>query len=288
MEVGKAPPGGVVFFYPNGKVQFDLFSQIWYDIRKILEGGASVEAFTMEIADLAVGVKPLFQSTKEYCRPYLTDKEPELTVQITGEDLAYEQEMLDREAAENGLKRRKFTDPFLERTSIQRQVADYLVGRNTLLLHGSTVAVDGNAYLFTAPCGTGKSTHTRLWRELFGERAVMVNDDKPFLQITAAEVLAYGSPWSGKHGLANNVCVPLKGICLLHRGTENVIRQAEKQDLAETLCKQVHLPENEVLATKVLALVDTLAERIPLWEMACNKELEAAKVAYAAMNRQGK
>ena len=247
-----------------------------------------MEAFTMEIAGLAVCVKPLFQSTKEYCRPYLSEKTPELTVQITGEDLAYEQEMLDREAVENGLKRRKFTDPFLERTSIQRQVADYLVGRNTLLLHGSTVAVDGNAYLFTAPCGTGKSTHTRLWRELFGERAVMVNDDKPFLQITSAEVLAYGSPWSGKHGLANNVCVPLKGICLLHRGTENVIHQAEKQDLAATLCKQVHLPENEVLATKVLALVDTLAERVPLWEMACNKELEAAKIAYAAMNRQGK
>ena len=64
--------------------------------------------------------------------------------------------------------------------------------------------------------------------------------------------------------------------------------QAEKRSITEMLCKQVHLPENEVLAAKVLALVDTLAERVPLWEMACNKELEAAKVAYAAMNRDGK
>ena len=135
--------------------------------------------------------------------------------------------------------------------------------------------------------GTGKSTHTQLWLKHI-EGTDLMNDDNPVVRFINGETIIYGSPWSGKHGLANNVCVPLKGICLLHRGTENVIRQAEKQDLTEMLCKQVHLPENEILATKVLALVDTLAERVPLWEMACNKELEAAKIAYAAMNWQGK
>jgi hypothetical protein len=56
-------------------------------------------------------------------------------------------------------------------TVIQEKIAGQLLERDTLLLHGSTVAVDGQAYLFTAPCHTGKSTHTRLWRELFGDRA---------------------------------------------------------------------------------------------------------------------
>ena len=241
----------------------------------------------MEIAGVAVRVEPLFQSTREYCKPYLTDREPAFCVQIAKEELAFTQMLLEQEAIEEGLKIRRFKEPFLERDTIQRHVADYLVSQNTLMLHGSTVAVDGNAYLFTAPCGTGKSTHTRLWRELFGDRAVMVNDDKPFLQITSDRVLAYGSPWSGKHGLASNVCVPLKGICSLHRGGENVIHRAEAKDLIDLLCRQTHMPADAFLAQKAVSLVDTLTKTVPLWEMHCNKEPDAAKIAYLAM-RGGK
>ena len=245
-----------------------------------------MDAFTIEIAGLVVRVQPLFQSTREYCRPYLTDKTPDFFVEVTPEDLAFEQRMLEREAVEEGLKIRKFKEPFLERATIQRKVADRLLEENTLMLHGSTVAVDGRAYLFTAPCGTGKSTHTRLWRELFGERAIMVNDDKPFLQITPGCVPAYGSPWSGKHGLASNVCVPLQGICLLHRGAENDIRRIEPEDAMATLRHQLHIPSDPSLAEKAIYLLDKLMEQVPLWEMNCNKELDAAKVSYSAMSGQ--
>lgn len=243
-----------------------------------------MESFTMEIAGLTVCVHPMFQSTKEYCRPFLTDKEPEFSVTVTPEDLAFEQMLLDQEAEEEGLKKRVFTDPFLERTSIQRRVADALIEQDTLMLHGSTVAVDGKSYLFTAPCGTGKSTHTRLWREAFGDRAVMVNDDKPFLKITDAGVLAYGSPWSGKHGLATNICVPLQGICSLHRAETNSIQRAEPKDLLPLLCHQAHAPQNAALVEKTEKLVCRLAESVPLWEMACNNRLpDAGSVSYSAM-----
>ena len=245
-----------------------------------------MEAFAMEIAGLPVLVEPMFFSTKEYCRSYLTDREPELTVTVTPEDLVFEQEMLDLEADEEGLKRRKFTDPFLERTAIQRKVADHLAGRNTLLLHGSTIAVDGCAYLFTAPCGTGKSTHTRLWREVFGDRAVMVNDDKPFLQLTDTHVLAYGSPWSGKHGLATNICVPLKGICLLSRAAENHIQPARSEKLLDFLLHETHMPRDPALAEKVVSLVKTLAHSVPLWTMTCTKEPEAAILSHKTMSQQ--
>lgn len=237
----------------------------------------------MEIADLVIGVQPMFLSTREYCRPYLTAKEPDFFVTVTPEDLVYEQKLLDQEALEEGLKFRVFKDPFLERASIQRQVADYLVTRDTLMLHGSTVAVDGKAYLFTAPCGTGKTTHTRLWRDLLGQRAVMVNDDKPFLRITPTGVLAYGSPWSGKHGLATNICVPLQGICALRRGMDNRIEPAQAQDLLELLCHQTHIPQDQALGEKTRCLVETLAQRVPLWQMECTKDPQAAVVSYTAM-----
>ena len=240
----------------------------------------------MEIAGLVTRVQPLFQSTKEYCKPYLTEKTPDFFVDVTREDLAFQQMLLEQEAVEEGLKLRKFTEPFLERATIQRKVADRLLEDDTLMVHGSTVAVDGKAYLFTAPCKTGKSTHTRLWREFFGQRAVMVNDDMPFLRMTEAGVLAYGSPWSGKHGLATNICVPLQGICFLSRGKENVIHPIEAEKGIPMLCHQAHTPVEEALHQRVYELVDALAKKVPLWEMACNMELDAARVSYEAMSNK--
>ena len=244
-----------------------------------------MDAFTIEIAGLVTCVQPMFFSTREYCRSYLTEKRPEFYVEVTPEDLVRQQELLDQEADEEGLRRRKFTEPFLERAVIQDKLAQKLLERNALLLHGSTVAVDGKAYLFTAPCGTGKSTHTRLWRDVFGDRAVMVNDDKPFLRITPEGVLAYGSPWSGKHGLATNICVPLKGICLLKRGTENEIRPLAPEYGIALLREQAHIPEDSALRGSVFALVDALLEKVPLWQMSCNKEPVAAEIAYRAMHK---
>ena len=156
-----------------------------------------MDAFMMKVAGTVFAVQPLFESTRAYCVDYLTDREPEFFASVDREALLREQRLLDIEADEEGLKRRKFSNMFLERSVIQRRVAEALIGKDTLMLHGSTVAVDEQAYLFTAPCGTGKSTHTRLWRELLGVRAVMFNDDKPFLIISIEGVIACGSPWSG-------------------------------------------------------------------------------------------
>ena len=238
-----------------------------------------MEAFVIEIAGLATHVQPLYGSTKEYCRPYLTNREAEFFIEITVEDLIRQQALLDQEADREGLRRRKFTDPFLERTVIQEKIAEKLLERDTLLLHGSTVAVDGQAYLFTAPCGTGKSTHTRLWREQFGDRAVMVNDDKVFLQLRQNSVWAFGSPWTGKHGIGTNISMPLKGICFLQRGTENKIQKAMPEKWLQELIRQCFLPEEQYSD-----LVLQLAQKIPLWEMSCTKDPRAAAVAYEAMS----
>ena len=238
-----------------------------------------MESFVIEIAGLATHVQPMFFSTREYCRSYLTDREPEFFIEVTEEDLIRQQAALDREADEEGLRHRKFTDPFLERTVIQERIATKLLERNTLLLHGSTIAVDGQAYLFTAPCGTGKSTHTRLWREQFGDRTRMVNDDKVFLQLRQEGVWACGSPWTGKHGIGNNISVPLKGICFLQRGTENRIQKAMPEKCLPELIHQCFVPDD-----RYLPLVRHLAQKIPLWEMSCTKDHQAATIAYEAMS----
>lgn len=244
-----------------------------------------MEAFSIQIAGLVTRVQPLFGSTAAYCHAYLSDQESDFHVMVSTEDLVYEQKMAELEALEEGLRIRKFTDPFLERATIQRKIAYELLRRDTLLLHGSTVGVDGGAYLFTAPCGTGKSTHTGYWREIFGSRAVMVNDDKTFLKISPSGVIAYGSPWGGKHGLETNISLPLKGICFLRRGMGNSIRRAIPRDYLDELIHQSMVPENPDGQMMAHRLVDALARMVPLWEMECTKDPQAASIAYAAMSR---
>lgn len=239
--------------------------------------------FRLKIAGHTARVTSLFESTPQYFRAYLSDDVPSFSVAVTREDIAFEQQDLLEEALREGFKPRTFTDPFLERAAIQRRFAEFLLAHDTLLLHGSAIALDGQGYLFTADSGTGKSTHTRLWREVFGARAVMVNDDKPFIQLTRDGALLHGSPWSGKHGLDTNIAVPLKGICLLRRGSENVIWPATAEELLPMLEKQAYTPLTVEKTAVSHSLLLRLSQQVPLWHMACNKDPDAARIAATAM-----
>lgn len=237
--------------------------------------------FCMKIAGRTAKVQSLFDSTRDYCKNYLTQDVPDFSVTVSKEDLTLEQRLLDEEADEEGLRRRVFTDPFLERTAIQRKIAEQLLKHNVLLIHGSAIAVDGKGYLFTAKTGTGKSTHTRLWRQVF-PHAVIVNDDKPFLQFTEKGIFLCGAPWSGKHGLDTNITVPLQGICILERGSENKIVPACPNEVSDFLIHQCQAP----LAEKKRSDFDNLTKfllRAPLWRMECTISPEAAMLAHNTM-----
>lgn len=241
--------------------------------------------FLMEVAGYTAQVTSLFESTRDYCRKYLTDRAPDFTLTVSRDDLVFEQEALRQEALEEGIRVRVFGDPFLERTTIQRKYAEFLFEQDVLMTHGSTVAVDGKAYLFTAKCGTGKSTHTRLWRQMFGDRAQMVNDDKPFLKWTENGILACGSPWSGKHGLDTNITVPLQGICILDRGAENRIARIAPGEALPMLLHQSYCPLEAGKRFRFEKLVEMLAEKTPVWHMFCNMDPSAAEVSHNAMSQ---
>lgn len=112
----------------------------------------------------------------------------------------------------------------------------------------------------------------------------MVNDDKAFLRLTSNDIVAYGSPWSGKHGLGSNISLPLNGICFLQRGAENRISRATPEQCLAELRHQCFIPEDENAQKKAFALVDTLAKSIHLWEMECTKDISAALTSYQAMS----
>ena len=236
--------------------------------------------FTIEIAEKTVGIRTEYLKTWEQCEKYLTEKEPEITVSATAEDIARMRENAAREDALEGKELQSYSDAYLESLAVYRKICEKMVEYDTILMHGSVVAVDGEAYLFTAKSGTGKSTHTRYWREVFGERAIMVNDDKPLLKLTDDGVLSCGTPWDGKHRMSTNVCLPLKAICILERGEENEIHPISAQEALPMVFQQTHRPKN---MGKYMEIIDKLMQRVSFYRLKCNQTPEAAKMAYEAM-----
>ena len=160
---------------------------------------------------------------------------------------------------------------------------------DALMLHSSAVVKDGYAYLFSAPCGTGKSTHTSLWQEAFGaENALILNDDKPILRLEDGHWYAYGSPWSGKTSLNINMRVPVGGICMLNRGESNKIVPHCGARATMELLDQTSRIGNEKYLGKLLELVDKVLADIPVWKLYCTPTVDAAIVSHKAMAEEAK
>ncbi len=226
----------------------------------------------------------IYESTLRYCEDYAADfSEPDLTFIISPIDISEEHKKFDRERELEGLPIAKPDTEELERLALYRKIAAALIDFNIILFHGSAIAVDGEAYLFTAKSGTGKSTHTRLWRKLFGERCVMVNDDKPLIEISNGEVKIYGTPWNGKHRLSTNISAPLKAVCILERAEKNSIIKVDPRAEFAKILSQTYRNNDPLFMKKTLVLLDDLLSKVSLYKLGCNMDPEAALVSYNGM-----
>lgn len=241
---------------------------------------------TYQIADTVFAIDSLYEEVHDLCRDYQSDEPIEFVIKTAESDIEYERKRSELTDEKEGIPIRHFTDSYLETLSVYRHLCERLIDKGILLFHGSVIAVDGVAYLFTAKSGTGKSTHTRLWREHFGERAVMINDDKPLLKITDRGVTVYGTPYDGKHRISTNTSAPLKAICMLCRGEENQIRQVTKSEAYPMLLQQTHRPMNGAKMQAVFTLLDKMCEHLKIYHLDCNMDPDAAIVAYQGMNKE--
>lgn len=228
-----------------------------------------------QIADLLVDV-PAAGDLVPRCKAYLCEDEGisrEPDIKICTERF--------REGAWNGLTGNSYV--YLESGAhFQTQLLQY----DGIVLHSSAAVVDGKAYLFSAPCGTGKSTHTRLWKVLFGDKASIINDDKPALRRIDGRWYVYGTPWCGKDGININAKAELAGICFLKQAKRNSIRRLSVQEaLQKTLWQTINKFKKEERADRMLSLLEKLVCEIPVFELENRPELDAAKLSYETMYR---
>ncbi len=233
-----------------------------------------------KIAEHVVEFISIYEDVHLLCKDYQSKQAPDFTISITREDINYEKSQIVEKDSNY------YADGYIETLAVYRKLTEKLIDDDILLIHGSAIALDGVAYLFTAKSGTGKSTHTRLWRQYFGKRAEMINDDKPLLKIEEDKVIVFGTPWSGKHKLSANISVPLHAICFLNRGSYNIIDHIDKKQVLPLLLQHTYRPRGAELLSKTLSLLDKLVHCVEFYSLFCNQDLDAASVSYEGMCRK--
>lgn len=240
-------------------------------------------SITVSLAGIPVGIELYSPDTGNWFSEYLCDDSPCFTVGASPEDLEYERVQTTNYHRFKGLPAREWSDSYLERLALLRLIANRMVDYDVILFHSAIIALDGKAYLFAAPSGTGKTTHIRLWLSQF-PRAYVLNGDKPFLKAGKdGRIMACGTPWRGKEHFGVNEILPLQGICLLERAPENRIRPLALNEAMNLLLRQAHIPKDPAATLKALRLVETIGQNTRLFRMGCNMDPEAAFVSRRAM-----
>lgn len=155
-----------------------------------------------------------------------------------------------------------------------------------LLLHASALELDGRAYLFSGPSGMGKSTHARLWQQLYPQ-AKIFNDDKPALRQIDGTWYAYGTPWCGKDGINFNRKAPIAAICFLKRAQTNEIRRLSPLEATAAILTQTtrRFTKAENMQ-KLLSVIERLVAKIPVYELKNRPEPQAAQLSHDVMCRE--
>lgn len=158
---------------------------------------------------------------------------------------------------------------------------------DTVLIHASVIRCDGYGYLMTAPSGTGKSTHTRLWYDHIPGCDLM-NDDNPIIRIMPdGTPIVFGSPWSGKTPCYRNISAPIGGIVRLHQRPKNTIRRMKPiEAFAELLPACSSMKWDARVYNGVCDSVTKFIQSCGIWELGCLPDADAAILCHDTIAKE--
>ncbi|MGN0475845.1 MAG: hypothetical protein ACI4HM_00750 [Ruminococcus sp.] len=150
----------------------------------------------------------------------------------------------------------------------------------SIMIHSSAVKYKGKCYLFSAPSGTGKSTHTAIWERLYGDDVKIINDDKPIIRLMGDELIAYGSPFAGGTHKFCDDNAPLSAIVFITRSEENSIRKLTGKEALLMLFQETIRKVSKERMNLVLDMIDVIIKKVDLYELCCNTEDDSARIAH--------
>lgn len=228
-------------------------------------------------AGLFLEFTPKYEHLRKYSEKYL----------YTGDEIP--QNVINLDIPKEFLKERQKANPHLSTAMCEyiwtgALFASKLLENNGFVVHSSAVAYEGNAYLFSAASGTGKSTHTEYWQEVFGfDKAVIINDDKPALREIDGVFYASGTMFSGKSPISENISVPVKALCFIHRSQKNEIKRLESSEVLSLVFEQTLRPRDPVKITELTSVLDSFLKKVPVYSLGVTNSPDAAEFAYNAI-----
>lgn len=228
-----------------------------------------------KIADLMIEFNAKFNTTNKRAEKYLYTGNKKEDFKITVSD-----ESINKEKEFDELLTNEFAEYLIMGTNFYKGLLNY----NGCLLHASAVVIDEESYLFSANCGTGKSTHTSLWLKYLKEKKpYILNDDKPAIRIMEDGIYAYGTPFSGKHDISKNTRAKIKGICFIEQATKNSIKKIEPKEAVPLFFEQTVKKLSKEQMLKLFDIMDIILKEIPIYKLCCDMSKEAVELSYNTM-----
>ena len=165
---------------------------------------------------------------------------------------------------------------------IQEVLRYALLSVDGTIIHASSLAYNNQGLLFSAPSGTGKSTHTGLWLTN-APGAKIVNDDMPIVRMQDTVPYLYGAPWSGKNSIHENITVPLSAIVFIERAETCELLPMDKMEAVFKLFEAIRKPVIPKLAELNLNIIGNIVENLPIYRLRCNISEDAVKTAMQAL-----
>ena len=159
-----------------------------------------------------------------------------------------------------------------------------LASHNAIAIHSSAIECEGRVVLFLGESGTGKSTHTRLWREhITGAR--LLNDDSPIVRFIDGKAIIYGSPWSGKTPCYKNLSYPIAAFCRLSQAPHNAISRLSTIAAIGAVLPSTppQFAHDGSLQDSICSTLGELLRRVPAFHLACLPDAEAAQLSHKTM-----
>lgn len=225
-----------------------------------------------QIADLLISVPITGGKFVSRYVPYLSNSDEPADIVVNEQDFRL------------NLYSKELSEDYAIYTETYRQFVLGLLNYQGFCLHACALEYEGKAYLFSGPCGIGKSTHARLWKSLFGPKVHVINDDKPAIRLIDNQWYAYGTPWCGKDGIHLNTKAPIAGLCFLKQDASNYIIKCEAKDVLGLFISQTfHRYRDLEDLEKMTSMLEQFCKDIPLYVLHNNAEDEAALLSFKTM-----
>lgn len=231
-----------------------------------------MSAFMIRVAGLNINVDAKYSYLPSLCKDYIVDDSETADIDAVATD---EKIVLERTRSD------ELVEPHLaESLCVYRDIAEQLPKFDRIVFHGAAISYKGKAYLFTAPSGTGKTTHINLWRKYIGDDVGVVNGDKPILWVHDSAVKVCGTPWAGKEGWQSNCCMELAAVCFIGRGTDNSCISVPSSDCLVDLLKQTYMPADPEQAVNTLDIIDKIVKTVPFYKLSCDISEDAVRSSF--------